>query len=413
MSASATPAEVYLGIDVGSSSLKATCLDSAGSALTAFRTPVPFDWEDRRADIGSPFIDTLERNLLKELRDGNYRVAAVAVAAVAPAAASVDPQTTNVRLAFSHLDDSGGIDDDPTEEFLTRLQVRAARTRHRLAGSPPTSHERRCALSTALAYRLTGFVAEDSVAGYELGQLPDITQGSTMAPRLEAAPLPTRSVVATTDSIASAYGAGARRESDVLVYFGTYFCALQLRRPIAELLRLGHLESSIPYVWRTSLPRYGDQLHRQLELLLPNLSEAERFTHWDSVLGRVVEPSVVVDVEPAGLRGSAAPPSLAIRNIAPTTSREELLAALGRPFAEALRQSFTDAERSELRFFVEGGAARLPTLRRLTSTLAGIELNIQPTSLGGALGAAQIARDRAAFFSGASDEQVDRDPISS
>jgi hypothetical protein len=180
------------------------------------------------------------------------------------------------------------------------------------------------------------------------------------------------------------------------VYFGTYFCALQLRRPITELLSVGHIKNSIPYTWRTSLPRFGDQLRRQLELLLPDVPAADRYSRWDAVLGAKADPLVVVDVEPTGLRGSAAAPSLTIRNMTPTTSREEVLAALGRPFGEALRQSFADEERSALRFFVEGGAARLPSLRRLTFELAGIELSPQPTSLGGALGAAQIARDRSA-----------------
>lgn len=195
------------------------------------------------------------------------------------------------------------------------------------------------------------------------------------ASRLTGLPAGLPVVAGTSDTISSAIGAGITSRNNLLVYYGTFNCAAILEADMSDVLD-GHY-APYPLRWLTSIPRAGHQLEAMSELMTAGGEEngLARFVEGARqsmpgaggviFLQSVNRDATTVSSEPLG----------ALFNLSLATSRQDVARAVLEAFGYWLRMDFDRAQlqAAGLKAFASGGGAKSALWRQLISEITRME----------------------------------------
>lgn len=396
---------MYLGLDIGTTRVKITLISGTSRILAADTLPTPTDLLQPGANL-IDLIDSAAKLILKYKNDfGPPR--AVGISAIAPALVAFFEQSPP-RLLFSHLTPSE-VRDSQGPTLSSRLNFRQRRTIDRLSqcdGRFAGGASFFLPLASALALAMTGQFQLDPINAYELGfrttehlrtfcRLPaHYSRPKCITDRTAELELPT-SIRVTTDTCASFIGAGLRKKSDGMIYYGTYHSALELNISAEDCLFADGLVD-VPYFWHVSLPQYGRFLESFLMAVRAGVSFQAAFDWFEQVLNsslsKLVLPRVRVIPELPTIVTSDTPLSVRIDNLSTTVDAQELIRALASPLGEAIRGKLHSGDLGHVeRWFAAGGGVQSNSLVLLTSNLTNLRQTVlvgAGTAKGSALSAA-------------------------
>lgn len=413
-------APVTVGIDVGTSSVKALAADGDGRVLARARIPhalvtdSPHRLEhDARAAWCEGPRRALDRVVRRLRSDGHAPPRAVAVAALVPSLAPVDGNGTPIGPGVLYDDERGrsgqGGDRDPTRSLETlALLAWAAAAYPGAAGYWPAQAVAnralggRAAVDLGTAFSTGPLLGGDgwdelrcARAGAERSQLPDMVMFGEPIGRVDG--LPGASLVAGgVDALCEEMVAGPLEPGDVLVVCGSTLVVWVVAE--SELSSVDHLTRSVASdgLWR--LP----SLTRGLTMVGGPSNAGGLFLDWVDQLIRPAGDSSGLD--PRGVpvwrpfvRGERVPfhdPGLrgGLAGLDVTQTPAALRRAAFEASAMALRLIVERAGARPRRIVASGGGSRVRDWLRAIADVTGVPVEPVAVPEGAALGAAWLAR---------------------
>ncbi|HEY5014250.1 MAG TPA: FGGY-family carbohydrate kinase [Acidimicrobiia bacterium] len=396
------PQNVTVGIDIGTSSVKAIAADADGTVVAAARiphtfsvpAPLQFEHDARAAWFDGP------RAALAAL--GPIDAAGVAVAAMVPSLTAVDTDGMPCAPGLLYGDERGsGGAGNPVEsgEFGRFLSWLAAEVPHArgywpaqavanfaLCGEPVMS-----TTAAALAYPLFNWVGWDEAAlgslGVRLDQLPALAPSGTAAAEVAGRP---GCVLegGTIDAMAEQIVAGADADGDVLVICGTTLIVWCVTPELADVS--GYFP--MPHTTRGKFLVGGPS------------NAGGLFLDWARRLLREAAPAGAQALDPGRvpvwvpyLRGERTPLNDSTRRAqlvdldlthGPAEVRRAAFEAAGFITRRMIEASPTPARR----IVATGGGVRVDEWVQCLADCTGLPVDVVAVPEGGALGAAFLAR---------------------
>ena len=394
--------EVTVGIDIGTSSVKAIAADADGTVVASARVPhsfsVPAPLQFEHDALAAWFHGP--RAALEALGDVDAR--GCAVAAMVPSLTAVDAQGIPCTPGLLYGDERGkGGEGNPVESgefgrFLGWLasQVPDARgywpaqavANFALCGAPVLS-----TTAAALAYPLFNWVGWDESAlsslGVRLDQMPTLAPSGTVAAEVTGRP---GCVLegGTIDAMGEQIVAGADNDGDVLVICGTTLIVWCVTSELADV------------------PGYFPMPHttRGKYLVGGPSNAGGLFLDWARRLLRSADPSLDAPLDPGRVpvwvpypRGERTPLNDSSRRAqlvdldlthGPADVRRATFEAAGFVTRRMIEASPTPARR----IVATGGGVRVQEWVQCLADCTGLPVDIVAVPEGGALGAAFLAR---------------------
>lgn len=379
---------VALGLDFGSSRVKATVLDARGRHVVSHG----LGWTEagcsrRHAADWLAMLSAILRGLLTGRSNLINEIASIGVSAVSPCIAVVNPDDLESSSPLVQYDEEFPLDIPGGCDQRTRALAEVLAS---LASMRPGSHATLLSANGWLVWQLTGRAAIDHCSIAEMG-LIDST-GNTLSPLLPIRQLgPTEVVGALTSEAARFLGlphgvtvvaggsdslalvVAARLPAGAqLVYLGTFFSVMQATADFSGSIPSAF--TTVPYTWQISFPggaiierlaaaKYSRAQGRQKQIE-SFLKSAELGLENDSADLRVARRSWKIGE-----------PTLSVPLLVPTGStysETEIALAPIRTFASAVADFFANSATREIR--VAGGLSRCKWLCRYIEDVADIRL---------------------------------------
>lgn len=386
---------MYVGVDIGTTRIKAAAVCDRGVLLDTSSMDAPGDLHRPGSHL-QPVLETIE-GLLKTIQAAHDPARAIAVSAIAPSLVAF-AQSGNMRTAFTHLTTSS-IGPCRSANFNERLGANRGRSDERRTRYETQFGVPQCylPLSTAVGYLLTGQLRFDVMTAYELGfsSIASLTAwcGADVLSDDPTRHRPLHLAATATDSVASMLGCGAVRPTDLMLYYGTFFCAAEIHCDLARAMKKDDIDE-IPFLWLVSLPFYGPFLEREVRRLTGASTDAA-FDEFGRALDRSAGTPLrvaraLISKRSAPLGFDEYTVSVEVADEASTFDEHAVI--LATPLGFALREA---AERKtpewSARSYSAGGASRIKGLVQLTSRLSGIDQETRPGAWT-CIGSASLAR---------------------
>jgi hypothetical protein len=386
---------MYVGVDIGTTRIKAAAVSDRGILLGTSSVNASSDLHRPGSDL-QYLLETIE-GLLKTIQAAHDPISAIAVSAIAPSLVAFT-RSGSIQTAFTHLTTSS-IGPCRSANFDDRLGVSRIRSDERRTRYETQFGVPQCylPLSTAIGFLLTGQLGFDVMTAYELGftSISSLTAwcGADVLSDDPTRHRPLRLAATTTDSVASMLGCGATRVSDVMLYYGTYFCAAEIRCDLASVMKKDLIDE-IPFLWLVSLPFYGPFLESEVRRLTGASTDAA----FDE-FGRALDRGAATPLRLArALISKRSGPfgfdeyTVSVEAAGEASTFDEHAAILAAPLGFALREvALRMTPEWSPRCYAAGGASRINGLVRLTSRLSGIDQEMLPGAWS-CIGSASLAR---------------------
>lgn len=419
---------VFLGVDVGTSVIKATIAGEDGAIYATVRTErcpesnsTSCPEHDADAVWWAEFRSTV-CNVLEAAPQG-LKVLAIGITGMAPNACMLDKSGRPIRPAMLYYDARTSVLEAELNHRLQtdRWQNQSLARMLWLKKEYPSlwqATSKIVSTHTYLVMKLTGEIVVDTHTAREMGSICDSSTGGwnhhllqdfelntsklpCIAPPISIAGYVTEAaskdtglqegvpvVVGTTDTIASLMASGVRKPGEGLIYYGTYGCLPMITVSIHEVLR-GRC-AKYPIEWLASVPRSGPQLVGLARLLF----RSDRAVHLLDEYAARSKPGAggVIFVQTPDLLNATEStiPSGRLYNILPDTMVEDICRAALEAFGYALKLLLIETGVEPERYFAGGGGAKSDIWRQVVSDILQVEQHYSCNS-DGALGACMIA----------------------
>ena len=423
----------YIGIDFGTSLIKGSVLSDTGEVLIqrAIRRQVPDPGDSTPTHhpegVWYKELRRVTHSLVRGLQElEQSELKCIAITGMVPNVCLLDPTGQPIHEKLLFFDDRAyalelELDLElATPRWQNEVLSKLLWLRRHLPSESWGSRPLFVGTHNYLVLRLTGRYCLDSVTASECGsifdpergwntdllkrfdihdlRMPEIVPATQIVGSLqpEAAKdlrLPQGLPVAagTSDTISSMLGAGLRDQGDLLVYYGTYNCAANLRESMFDVLEGRH--TGYPIDWIATIPRAGHQLIHMASLITGRrspdgaLRELERLARDGAPGARGLVYSQFTNFRSSTVSSD---PSSAFVDFRLQHTRADMARAVLEAFGYALRFSFkeSDVGLEGRRIFSAGGGARSGLWLQIVSDILGVDqyrLSTADRGLGSAL----------------------------
>lgn len=427
-------ADLYLGVDIGTSVAKGVVIDDSGTPLTR----ASFVRQDSSQDLvkkehnaeqvwWNEFL-LVTNQLLGELKTSKENIKSVAVTAMVPNLLPIDARGRPLQNAILYYDGRATLIEEAldaetgTPYYLNHVlsQLIWLKTemgsQWRLVDKILTTHN-------YIVFKLTDKICVDTITAGEFGNLLDSHKmewnqellerhglNDSVFPRIitptnivgfvseraaknTGLPAGVPVLAGTTDMIGSFIGSGAWNRNDIMIYYGTYGCAPMLLDNLREAIFKERL--NYPIEWRASIPRSGQQLSALAQVLFSSDSPQVALSKLDT-MAAASSPGAngVVFVQILDLPRSteSTEPQGALFNLGRTSTMVDICRAILEAFGYGLRYRFETSSfgTAPKKCFAAGGGARSKIWRQIVSDIIGLEQSYSPYS-SSAFGSAVLA----------------------
>jgi sugar (pentulose or hexulose) kinase len=416
---------MYLGIDLGTSRLKASLIDSDGLCRAEVVDSMPKLDINARLDVQTWLRGSIVRCLDHLFAGGSpapTEVRGIAVSGGAPSGVLMDGSGETAELAMLYSDPTPFSAPYHQGTLDARLEMRRARCDYWSdSWVSPNWQSGNCRhvlpLHSYAVWLLTGFLSCDTIAAYELGVQPRATtdpmiyssrgDGDLTLPRVHApseivgevrnfAMLPDGIPVCcgTTDTVCSALGSGIRERNGVMIYYGSYGVVHQEHFTMAELIGAQALDSP-PYSALLVHPRAG--------LLIERISSLMKFDGGDNgefpvdraaakaLRDGLPRPVPFLALPPSTTVGPGMPPEALFAGLTLTTCGEDVAVGLLSGLGLTMCSAGVPAALADVPIYAAGGGSNSQPWVRLTTEITTLAQHMHPSRVG-ARGTAQLAR---------------------
>jgi xylulokinase len=312
---------LYLGIDIGTSVAKGTIINDYGETIADavfHRRHISHSEKiyehDPENEWWSEFT-FLVNKMLSHIGNRARDIQSIAITGMIPNICLMDKQGNPIRKAILYYDPRAeNIEKKLDKELNTGKWKNQVLSRLIWLKDKEKENwkqtERILSTHNYIVFKLTGKSCIDTVTALEFGNtcnsekmvwnhdllsqygieskiFPDILPPGTIvgsvlkeASRQTGLREGTQVITGTTDTISSLIGSGLRNSNELLIYYGTYSCAMMLLSEMEKVIFDNKIK--YPIDWLASIPRGGQQLSSLAQLFCPSTDIKESLSNLDS-----------------------------------------------------------------------------------------------------------------------------------